>query len=43
MTLVFATESRAIIRYQGRVPPRLAARRPLEARVDYEFAVPAFR
>lgn len=46
MRLVFDTRTKAILRYEGRVPPMLASAhglRPLDARVDYTFAAAAYR
>lgn len=46
MRLVFDTRTRAILRYEGRVPPMLAGAHglhPLDARVDYTFAAASYR
>lgn len=46
MRLVFDTKTRAILRYEGRVPPMLAGTRglrPLDARVDYAHATARYR
>ncbi len=39
MTLTFDTQSRTIVRYEGRIPPRYQGR-PIDARVEYDHAAP---
>lgn len=43
MFMVFDTQQRTIVRYVGRVPPRLDDRRATGARVDYEQVATAYR
>ncbi len=46
MRLVFDTATRKVLRYEGRVPPKIAkghALRPLDARVDYAYASATYR
>jgi hypothetical protein len=46
MRLVFDTATRKVLRYEGRVPPKVAkghALRPLDARVEYAYASATYR
>ncbi|MEM7152541.1 MAG: hypothetical protein AAF799_06855 [Myxococcota bacterium] len=43
MFMVFDTQQRTIVRYVGRVPPRLDERRAIGARVDYEQVATVYR
>lgn len=46
MRMVFDTATRKVLRYEGRVPPKIAkghALRPLDARVDYAYASATYR
>lgn len=46
MRLVFDTASRKVLRYEGRVPPKVAkghVLRPLDARVEYAYAGATYR
>ena len=43
LTVVFDTATLSVVRYVGRVPPRLPNLQMFDARVDYDFAVAEYR
>lgn len=43
MTMVFQTDDKTIVRYTGRVPPRLRGNRPMNARVEYTQVAASYR